>query len=431
MRWVALLCAWALSAPAQHLSPAERQANLDSFNYVWTTVRDKHWDPEIGGVDWSAVYKEFRPAIEKAETTEEARAVMSAMLGRLRTSHFAIIPADEYDSIEGTGTDSRTGTTGIDVRILTMERQTLVSSIEKGSPAEKAGVRPGWIIRTIAKQNLVPLMDGIAHHYPWNMYPIVGRRTVLARLDGPADQPVTVVFQDGAGRQHVVALKRGEHRGVLSGVGYMASTYVWLEATRRPDAIEYVRFNMFLDPERLMAAFGRSVDACGNCPGFIIDLRGNPGGLGAMAMGIAGWFVADSGHQLGTLKMRKTSLKFVVNPRPKTYAGPLAILVDETSASTSEILAAGLRDLGRARIFGEHTAGAALPSLLDRLPNGDGFQYAVADYISEGGERLEGRGVAPDVEASLTRAALLAGRDPALDAAVKWIKSQVPKATHE
>jgi C-terminal processing protease CtpA/Prc len=121
---------------------------------------------------------------------------------------------------------------------------------------------------------------------------------------------------------------------------------------------------------------------------------------------------------------RSGPLNFVVNARPETYDGPLAILVDGTSASTSEILAAGLKDLGRARVFGTKTPGMALPSVVTKLPNGDGFQYAVANYTSTGGEPLEGRGVTPDEEVALDRASLLAGRDPVIDAAVRWIESQ-------
>jgi carboxyl-terminal processing protease len=188
--------------------------------------------------------------------------------------------------------------------------------------------------------------------------------------------------------------------------------------------IGYVSFNMFLDPPRLMNLFAEAVQSCGGCAGFIIDLRGNPGGLGAMAMGMAGWFIDQPNQRLGTLYMRDTTLKFVVNPRAKTFSGPLAILVDGASASTSEILAEGLKDLGRARVFGSRTAAAALPSVFEKLPNGDGFQYAMANYISEGGQPLEGLGVTPDVETPLTRDALLQGKDPALDAAIAWIQKK-------
>jgi carboxyl-terminal processing protease len=173
-----------------------------------------------------------------------------------------------------------------------------------------------------------------------------------------------------------------------------------------------------------MSLFAEAVQACMKCDGFVIDLRGNPGGIGGMAMGMAGWFIDQPDQRLGTMYMRDATLKFVVNPRVNTFAGPVAILVDGASASTSEILAGGMKDLGRARVLGTHTAAAALPSVFEMLPNGDGFQYAIANYISEGGKPLEGLGVSPDVETPLTRQALLDGKDPALDAAVAWIKAR-------
>src|ERR1019366_8027091 len=104
----------------------------------------------------------------------------------------------------------------------------------------------------------------------------------------------------------------------------------------------------------------------------------NRGGIGVMAMGIAGVFIEEQGKKQGEMKMRDATLKFVIFPRPETYPGKLAILIDEGSASTTEILAGGMQDLGRARIFGTRSAGAALPSDIVRLPNGDGFQYAQA-----------------------------------------------------
>jgi len=143
-----------------------------------------------------------------------------------------------------------------------------------------------------------------------------------------------------------------------------------------------------------------------------------------MAMGLAGWFTSQSGLRLGTMYMRTGSIKFAVFPRPEPFRGPLAILVDGCSASTSEIFAGGMQDLKRARVFGAHTAGAALPSHFERLPNGDGFQYAIANYISEGGKPLEGIGVTPDEEVRVTRRQLLDGQDPVLDAAVSWMNRQ-------
>jgi carboxyl-terminal processing protease len=184
-----------------------------------------------------------------------------------------------------------------------------------------------------------------------------------------------------------------------------------------------VSLSVFIDPEKVLADFSRDMQTYAATRGLVLDLRGNPGGIGGMAMGMGSWFVRDKIHTLGTMKTRDASLRLILTPRPRPYAGKLAILVDELSMSTSEMLAGGLQDLGRARVFGSRTPGAALPSAIERLANGDGFQYAFASYVSADGEALEGAGVVPDVEVPLTRAALLAGDDPALEAAVDWIRS--------
>jgi carboxyl-terminal processing protease len=155
-----------------------------------------------------------------------------------------------------------------------------------------------------------------------------------------------------------------------------------------------------------------------------------------MMMGIAGHFVNER-TPLGVMKTRDNELKFTVNPRlvnaagqPVTpYAGPVAILVDGLTGSASECFAGGMQSLKRVRVFGERSMGAALPSQFDKLPNGDVFIHAMADFVTADGTRLEGRGVIPDHEARVTREDLLAGRDRALEAALAWIDSEHTKTS--
>jgi carboxyl-terminal processing protease len=234
---------------------------------------------------------------------------------------------------------------------------------------------------------------------------------------------IPIVFLDGANKNVSLRLDLAMPRGELTHFGNLPPEYVWIDS-RKIGNVGYIRFNLFLDLVRVMSGFSDLVGSCMQCDGLIIDLRGNPGGIGGMAMGMAGWLVDKSDQRLGTMVMRDNQLNFVVNPRPEVFRGPVAILMDGTSASTSEIFAGGLKDLGRARIFGTRSAAAALPSIIEKLPNGDGFQYAMANYISQGGKALEGNGVIPDEEVKLTREALLAGRDSVVDAAIKWIHSQ-------
>jgi carboxyl-terminal processing protease len=190
-----------------------------------------------------------------------------------------------------------------------------------------------------------------------------------------------------------------------------------------------IAFNIWLPA--LGAELERAVDSVRTCDGIVIDLRGNPGGLGAMVMGFGGYFM-DTTRSLGTMRTRQVALNFVINPRSSRpdgrmvspFRGPLAILVDPMSASTSEIFAAGMQRIGRARVFGEASAAAALPALMERLPSGDVFVHAVADFTDPAGRRIEGAGAVPDEIVPLTVADLRAGKDAPLDAAVRWITSE-------
>src|SRR5262249_60080593 len=106
---------------------------------------------------------------------------------------------------------------------------------------------------------------------------------------------------------------------------------------------------------------------------------GNPGGLGGIATTIAGR-ICDEPGSLGVMKMRSGDLKFAFFPQENRYAGPVAVLIDAMSASTSEDFSSGVQEMGRAVIVGERSAGAALPSFIQMLPTGALVQFAIADF---------------------------------------------------
>jgi carboxyl-terminal processing protease len=405
--------------------------DLESFDYVWQTIHDIHWDPELGGVDWQAVRNELRPQVEAATSVGAARSVLRDLVGRLGQSHFDIIAADTYDTLAQPGEDDGEdeapggdGTTGIDIRVVA--GTAVVTSVDPGSPAAAAGVRTGWVVDAVDDVELAPIIarvdeEGGERRLGDELLLTFGLRR---RIEGGVGDTLTLRFLDADDRVQVHELVLEKQKGKRARLGHLPASAVWIESRMVEPNVGYVAFNLFLDPATLMARFAAAVQSFMNADGVVIDLRGNPGGIGGMAMGMAGWFVGEKGTRLGTMVTRDAELDFVVFPRLAAFDGPLAVLVDGLSASTAEILAGGLQDLGRARVFGSRTAGMALPSRIDRLANGDGFQYAIANYVSAGGQPLEGRGVIPDEEVPLTREVLLSGRDPVLDAAVEWIESQ-------
>ena len=406
----------AFLAPAQTYS-REKQVQIESFEKVWTTIRDKHWQKNPAGLDWQAIHNEFYPRIVNAKSDEEALAIMREMLGRLKQTHFGIFPAAVYNDVEGdAGGD---GSVGIDTRVL--GGQAVIVDLDPGSPAERAGVKPGWVVSSVNGKPLAPVIDKLKADP--DIHELALERAVKSRLTGAVGEKTRFVFLDGANAQVTRDLEFAVERGQTTRFGNLPPMHIFFESKKIGNT-GYLRFNMFLDLVRVMTKFGEAVQDCMKCDGLIIDLRGNPGGIGGMAMGMAGWLFDKPDQRLGTMLLRDASLNFVINPRAEVFTGPVAVLVDGSSASTSEIFAGGLKDLGRARIFGTKTAAAALPSIFERLPNGDGFQYATANYISEGGKALEGLGVTPDVEVKLTRAGLLAGHDAVVDAAIEWIRKK-------
>jgi len=407
--WVALAAAAVLPAQSLHLA---------SFDKVWTTIRDTHWQKEPGGLDWEAMRAEYRPRVERSTSIEQTRGILQEMLGRLGQTHFAIVPGGVYAALDKK--DGGPAVSGISLRVL--DGEAVVTSVDPDSPAFQAGVRAGWIFSSVDGERVKPLIAQALGNP--QIHELQVTRAIAARLSGAPGATIHAAFLNRQDQEVAVDLRLGAPRGQLAVFGNLPPTFVSYEE-RRIGPAAYFRFNIFLDIPRIIPAFERTLKGCGgDCRGLILDLRGNPGGIAGMAMGMAGFLVEEANHRLGTMYLRESSLNFVINPRPEVFAGRVAILMDGNSASTSEILAGGLQDLGRARVFGTHSAAAALPSMFERLPDGDGFQYAIANYLSVNGKALEGIGVTPDVEVKLTREALLAGRDPVIEAALSWIESE-------
>jgi carboxyl-terminal processing protease len=188
---------------------------------------------------------------------------------------------------------------------------------------------------------------------------------------------------------------------------------------RRGD-VGIIAFNFFL-LEPVLGEIQKAIDGFrqSGAKGLVIDLRGNPGGFGGMAIPVAARLVSKETN-LGTVQFRDFANNLVAAPSLgiKPFTGKVVLLTDEGSASTSEILAAGLQEAKRAVVVGEGTAGLTLGSTIEALPGGAVIQIPVAGFKTPKGVAIEGRGVLPDRRVLETRATLLAGQDPALDEAV-------------
>lgn len=435
---VAALLVTLASASEPPLTAEQKALNVASFDEVWTTVRDRNFDPTLGGIDWDAVKTELRPKVERADSMETARAAMTEMLGRIKQSHFGIIPGTVYADVEDAIPDSEsdadggTGDPGLSMRVIGGEP--VVVAVEAGSPAESVGVKAGWILRSVEGKPVTDVLERLRSTKGDGIqFLTYGAFALERRTQGEIGHAKKFEFLGEKNAVESRAITMRPPSGTASTFGNLPTIYVTFQHKRMPldggGDCGYIAFSSFLNPGGLMPKITAAMESFADCKGVILDLRGNIGGLGAMAMGVSGHFF-DERVTLGELVTREGTIKFVVNPRAEPFSGAVAVLVDECSVSTAEILAGGLKDLGRARVFGTRTAGQALPSMIVRLPNGDGFQFAFANYTSANGKPLEGDGVVPDEVAPPTREALLAGRDPAMEAAKAWFgKAAHPQET--
>jgi carboxyl-terminal processing protease len=407
----------ARSATAGGSAPAA--VRRDTFDMVWRTVNDNHFDPTFGGLDWARLRTRYEPLALSADTDAEFHDVLRRMVGELKLSHFAIYPPGALDSppadeAKKDEPSSKRGTAGLDVRFI--GGQAVISRVEPGSAAERAGLSTGFVIRQIGERDLTPSAGrpragDLSESYRQARL----RAALLSALDGAVGETRRVTFLDGRGRVRVATLALLESTAEMSEpFGNFPAMPTQFEA-RRFGEVGYVRFNIWV--ASLMPKLRGAVRELRDARALVFDLRGNPGGLGVMGMGLAG-MLSDQELSLGTMTQRRGHTNFLVNPQPGPFLGPVVVLLDNLSGSTSELFALGLQEAGRIVVVGERSAGAALPSMFVKLPSGAVFQFAFADFKTPKGVPVEGRGVVPDVEVRLDRRSLLTGRDPQLEAAL-------------
>jgi carboxyl-terminal processing protease len=425
-RFRAGLVALALIAGAVPVVSAQVPQALATFEAAWTIIRDSHFDPGMNGVDWQAVRTELSPRAERARDETELRAVITEMLGRLGLSHFALIPSGRDTA--GPAPRDLSGDPGFDVRLV--GSGVVVTQVDTRGGGASAGVRPGWRLLTIDAFPVSELLARLPESMPDRLRQVEAWRLLETRLRGPQGSRISLMFEDGASQTAAVSVERRAEEGQPATVGNLPTMYVRVDAaerrTPRGGSVGVIGFNVWMPAVDGMVQ--TAIDRFRTADGIVLDLRGNPGGLAAMIMGISGHFINER-IALGTMKSREATLKFAVNPRlvnaagqrVEPFKGRVAILVDSMTGSASECFAGGMQAVGRARVFGQTSMGQALPAFFDKLPNGDILIHATGDFVTANGTRLEGRGVVPDEVVPIDRPALLAGRDATLEAALRWI----------
>ncbi len=184
--------------------------------------------------------------------------------------------------------------------------------------------------------------------------------------------------------------------------------------------IAYVQLNSFTNEARsLLDAAFEELDV-NSRTGLILDVRGNPGGYLQSAIDVTSAFVRDGTVAIEDFGDGQTTTYTATGD----YAGirvPIVLLINESSASASEILAGALQDLDLATLIGETTLGKGTVQTWSGLANGGGIRLTIARWMTPSGRWIHEQGVTPDIFIDFTPELTETDEDPQLDAAIRLL----------
>lgn len=305
------------------------------------------------------------------DPVDRSRLIEGAIKGMVAEldPHSSFLPRQDYAIFQG-DTEGRFGGVGVEVDF--GNDTVTVMSVVEGSPAEQRGVKPG--------DQIVAIDD----------HPVRGK--------SPADLVRTMRGEPGTKVQ--LSLRRGNREGLITLTLVRRIINVSSVASKLlREGVGYLRIKSFqtgthTEFEEAVGALRKASQD--NLAGVILDLRNNPGGLVDEASAIADEFL--TGGVIYTTRHRRQIVDEVTaSSGGSLKRGPIVVLVNEYSASASELLAGALQDQHRGPIIGAKTFGkGSVQSILD-LPGGDGLRLTTMRYYTPSGRAIQALGITPDL----------------------------------
>ncbi|MEQ9672622.1 carboxyl-terminal processing protease CtpA [Coleofasciculus sp. G2-EDA-02] len=371
--WVGLiiLCQivllWVGWTPSASASTQEQQL----FSEAWRIVSQAYVDDSFNQQNWWLVRQNtLKKGLDNRDATYKA---IQSMLATLEDPYTRLLKPSQYRSLK-VNTSGELSGVGLQIALDDETGQLAVVAPIAGSPADQAGIQPRDRIVAIDGETTDTLtLDEAA-----------------ARMRGPVGTSVTLSIQSKDEQPRVIELVRD--RIALNPV------YAALDSESNVP-IGYIRLTQFSAnaPTEVANAINQLEQQGANA--YILDLRNNPGGLLQAGLEIARLWL-DRGTIVYTVNRNGMMGSFDAFGQALTQA-PLVVLVNQGSASASEILAGALQDNGRAKLVGERTFGKGLIQSLFDLSDGSGLAVTVAKYETPNHRDINKLGITPDWEVSL------------------------------
>ena len=334
----------------------------------WKLVNEGYLDPsKFEDIQWKRLRQK---ALEKPITnSSQAYSAIEAMLIPLGDPYTRLLRPEDYKAMKQSNLGSEINGVGLQLGARAEDGEIVVIAPLEGSPAADAGVISGTTLINVNGESPK----------------ILGLEATAARLRGETGSQVIVEIQTPEGERNEVTLER-------------RSVDLRPVRTKRirneSHTLGYLRITQFSEgvPEQVIEALKELSDK--DIEGLVLDLRNNSGGLVSSGLAVADAFLSN--QPIVETKNREGINDAIPASKETFYEGPMVTLVNQGTASASEILAGALQDNGRSQLLGSKTFGKGLIQSLTTLSDGSGLAITVASYLTPSGRDIQNLGIEPD-----------------------------------
>jgi carboxyl-terminal processing protease len=343
---------------------------------------------------WQVVLNDY-VAKDKIDQKALSDGAIKGMIDALHDPYTTYFDASEYKEFTQTIIEGEYG--GIGAVITIKDGNLTVLYTIEGTPAEKGGIKP---------------MDKILE--------VDGKSTEGLSLD-----EAVLEVQGKAGTQvTLLVLHQGEEKPVTIVMTREEIKVASVHTNVLPDNIAYIKVISFSTRTGAEMASALNEMLAKGVVGIILDLRDNPGGTLDAAVSVASQFIKD-GNVLYALDSNGQKETYAVKAGGLATELPLAVLANSNSASSSEVVAGALQDHERGVLIGTKTFGKGSVNHFRRLSDGSAIYITIGRWYTPNGRQIEGNGLTPDIVVERTQQDIEQSKDPQLDRAIEYIKSQI------
>ena len=418
--WIALfslLGVIILSSGLIQNSLAKDSPYLSTLNEVWQEVNDNFFDPKFNGINWKAKQEEYKNRVKLSQSIQEASTVINQMLSELNTSHthfYTKLEPAYYQLLgifNGRGfnkeikkvfPDEKIEYPGIGIFTKELNGKTFVTAILDGSPAAKSGLKVGDVVLAVDGKPYQPIqsfVDKADREVKLSIQQTPDSTSLKEITVIPKNLDANSLFLDAMRASVKIIESSRTSPGSKSDRQKIGYIHIWSYAG---DQYQELLVNEI--------GYGKLKDA----DALILDLRDGWGGAEPNYLNIFTEKVPV------LTQIPRDGIKRNLDLQ---WRKPVVMLVNNGSRSGKEILAYGFKKYHLGKLIGTKTAGAVVGGSPFLLEDGDLLYLAVVDVLVDG-ERLEGKGVVPDIEVPFPLE-YAQGKDPQLKKAVEVLLEQL------